>query len=228
MTTEKETKVSGRCRRALAFSRTGAVMATEMHTGTTRAGWRGVVTYSLAMSLALPAGAGAQSHAPEFISLTSSRAIAKALEPILATPQAPVGVGDWSGVLALTPGTRVEVRGLTRKDRAGGRVVSTSGDSLTITSKNGDRTFNRSETTKVEKVNPRRNLWIALGAGSAVGAGIAVALATARTTTVCGRVNCVEFPAEPSTGDKTLLYAVTIGAATPFIYLARNVKVYER
>jgi hypothetical protein len=120
-------------------------------------------------------------------------AMAWALLPTLAA-QDRRDTSGWSDVLSLTPGSRVEIRGLTKKDRADGRVTSVSADSLTLTTKNGERTFGRSQTRKVEIVKRQRNLWFVMGGASMVGAALATSLATAETSTYCFGRNCAAFP----------------------------------
>ncbi len=133
----------------------------------------------------------------------------------------------WDNVLALTPGTRVEVLGFGKKDRAKGYVTAVNTGSLTVRTKDGERTFNRTQTRAVETVKARRTLWYVVGGVAAAGAALGTSLATAQSSKYCVGSNCGVFPKEPSTSKQLLVIGAATGAGFPFFLLGGNKTIYD-
>jgi hypothetical protein len=131
---------------------------------------------------------------------------------------------QWSAVRALTPGVRVQVRGLTRRDQAQGSLLSASDDGLTVQTGSGPRTLQRDQVRTVSLVNPKRTQWTIVGA--AVGAGLMIPLQLSASRRCFSSGACV--PQDVSMGRLLLNTSIAVGAASPFVWLARNTVVYKR
>jgi hypothetical protein len=127
-------------------------------------------------------------------------------------------------VRALTPGVRVQVRGLTRRDQAQGSLLSASDDGLTVQTGSGPRTLQRDQVRTVSLVNPKRTQWTIVGA--AVGAGLMIPLQLSASRRCFSSGACV--PQDVSMGRLLLNTSIAVGAASPFVWLARNTVVYKR
>jgi hypothetical protein len=116
------------------------------------------------------------------------------------------------------------VRGASRRDQAQGALLSSSEQDITVQTGNGPRFFPRDQVRTVSLVNPKRTQWTLIGA--AVGGGLMIPLTLSASRTCFGSGVCV--PRDVGMGRLLVNTGIAIGAASPFVWLARNTVVYKQ
>jgi hypothetical protein len=86
--------------------------------------------------------------------------------------------GTWESVRSITPGRKVQVYGF-GPERFDGQFGSASADSITVTSKSGERTVPRSGIREIKLRKPSgrmKNAGISAAVGGGIGGGVGLAI----------------------------------------------------